>query len=56
MSTMRKLLITAIEIVRQNLHVAAQNAGYDYQCKEVQKINARLDRLIYHFMKQHKLE
>ena len=43
---------TAIEELRKNLYVAAKNAAYNYQCKEVQRINAQLDKLICLFMKK----
>ncbi|HBS58523.1 MAG: Spo0E family sporulation regulatory protein-aspartic acid phosphatase [Bacillota bacterium] len=43
---------TAIEELRKNLYAAAKNAAYNYQCKEVQQINAQLDKLICRFMKK----
>ena len=49
---MRNPATTAIEELRKNLYVVAENAAYNYQCKEVQRINARLDKLICRFMKK----
>lgn len=53
---MMNILVKAIEAVREKLHVIAQNAEYDLQCKEVQQINARLDKLVCRFMKMQKLK
>jgi hypothetical protein len=55
-SMMKNMVIKAIEIVRQKLHVAAKNAKYDFQSEEVQRINARLDKLVCRFMKTKKLK
>jgi len=51
-SSMSNAASTAIEELRKNLYAAAKNAAYNYQCKEVQQINAQLDKLICRFMKK----
>lgn len=53
---MTNMVIKAIEMVREKLHLAAKNAKYDFQSEEVQRINARLDKLVCRFMKVNKLK
>ncbi len=55
-SVMTNMVIKAIEIMREKLHMAAKNAKYDFQAEEVKQINARLDRLVCRFMKTHKIK
>lgn len=53
---MTNLLVKAIEMVREKLHMAAKKAKYDFQSDEVQRVNARLDKLVCRLMKTKKLK